>query len=294
MNEEEAMPQSFEYYRPATRAEALALLASPDFNAAPLIVQPKPAAPRQMGIDAFVDLSRLGLDYIQETLDGATHIGSLATLQEMVESPMLMDGARMLLSRAAELTAGPGIRNLAGLWGAIQSRSGPPEILLSLLVLEAEVVLLGMDEKQRSLAFPEFLGMGERSLQKGELVLEALLPPRKANSGWALDRVSRTPRDEAIVAAAAVVEVKDGKASRVILALGGSNPLPGRSLPVEEWLRDKTFTPQILLDAAAMVEQQAEPVGDFRGSPEYRRCMAGLVASRALETAWKQANGIKK
>ena len=173
------MPQSFEYLRPRTRAEAIELLARPGYQAAPFIVHPKPTALRQMGVDILVDLSLLGLSTIQETQDGIVHIGSLATLQEMVENPVLNVGPRRLLSQAAKLAAGPGIRNLSGLWGAIQSHSGPPEVILALLVLEAQLVMMGPGEKERKQGFSEFYEKGSDALHKGELVLEACLPPAR-------------------------------------------------------------------------------------------------------------------
>ncbi len=241
-----------------------------------------------MGVDAFIDLSLLGLDYIRGDDHGIVHIGSLASLQEMVESPIMNEGARLLLSQAARLAAGPGIRNLSGLWGVIQARSGPPEVLLALFALEAQVVLLGTGEIQRTLSFQEFYISGPNSLHKGELVVEALLQPTRP-SGWGMERVARTPRDEAIVAAAAIVEVQDGKASRVTLAVAGANPLPMRLPAVEDQLKGKAFNTKILQAATDAVMAQADPPGDFRGSSEYRRAMIGLVARRALEKAWKQA-----
>ena len=285
------MPKPFEYLHPRTRAEAIELLARPGYHAAPFIVHPKPTALRQMGVDILVDLSLLGLNTIQETPDGIVHVGSLATLQEMVENPVLNVGPGCLLSQAARLAAGPGIRNLSGLWGAIQSRSGPPEVILALLVLEAQLVLLGAGEKEHKQAFSEFYEKGSGALHKGELVLEACLPLAGNGCGWALERIARTPRDEAIVAAAAVVEVEGGKAKRISLALAGDNTLPRRIPSVEAWLMGKFFDSQTIQTASLAVQEQAEPPGDFRGSPEYRRSMAGLVTRRALEKAWEQASG---
>jgi aerobic carbon-monoxide dehydrogenase medium subunit len=282
------MPQPFEYYKPKTRLEAIELLTRPDLHAAPLIVHPKPTAPRQAGAEALIDLSLLGLDYIRTDSANSVHIGALATLQEMVDDPTLNAGTRLLLSQAARLAAGPGIRNLSGLWGAIQARSGPPEVLLALLALDAQIVLLGAGEKRRTLTFPEFYARNTDLLRKGELLLEAVLPPAKSG-GWGLERVARTPRDEAIVAAAAIVEVKDDIASRVTLALAGANPQPMRLAMVENQLKGETFNTQILRGVADAVMAQANPLGDFRGSSEYRRSMTGLVAHRALEKAWKQA-----
>jgi len=285
------MSQSFEYVRPRTRAEAIELLARPGFHAVPLVFPPKPTAPRQMNAGTFVDLGLLGLDYIRTGQDGSVHIGALATLQDMVESPALNSDCRSLLGQAAGLAASPGIRNLSGLWGALQAQSGPPEVLLALLVLEAQVVVLGMGETQRTLAFPEFCEKGMNSLHQGELVLEACLPPPGSGCGWALERVSRTPRDEAIVAAAAVLEIEGGKIRRVALALAGADPLPRRIPSVEAGLIGQPFEAAALQAAVETVQAQADPPGDFRGSPEYRRAMAGLVTRRALEKAWEQAAG---
>lgn len=280
------MTQPFEYYKPATRAEALDLLARP--GNLPLIIHPKPTAPRQAGARAFVDLGLLGLDYIRAGADGSVHIGALATLQAMVETPILHSGTRLLLSRAAGLAAGPGIRNLSGLWGVLGAHSGPPEVLLALLALEAQVILLGAGENQRPLSIQEFNAKSPGSLQKGELVLEAVLPVA-IPGGWALERVARTPRDEAIVAAAAAVEIKAGKVSKVTLALAGANPRPIRLPAVEALLTGTTLDAQTIRSAAEAVAAQADPTGDFRGSAEYRGAMSGLVVRRALEQAREQA-----
>ncbi|MBI4731279.1 MAG: FAD binding domain-containing protein [Chloroflexi bacterium] len=279
----------FDYYRPKTRREALELLARQGFHALPLIVHPKPSDPRRMGADAFVDLGLLGLDYIRAVSDGSLHIGALATLQEMVDCPDLQRGARTLLSQAAALVAGPGIRNLSGLWGVILARRGPPEVLLALLALDAQIVLLGADEMQRMLPLSEFYAMGKNSIHKGEMVLEAFLPPTKTGCGWALERVARTPRDEAIVAVATVLEVERSKVARVSLALAGANPQPLRLSSVEKKLTGESFDAKTLQAAAEAVMEQAEPVGDFRGSAEYRRAMAGVFVCRALAQARERA-----
>ncbi|MEN4042763.1 MAG: FAD binding domain-containing protein [Anaerolineaceae bacterium] len=279
----------FDYFRPKTRREALELLARQDYQALPLIVHPKPNDPRRMGADAFVDLSLLGMDYIKTAPDGAVHIGALATLQEMVDSPVLHTGALPLLSKAAELVAGPGIRNLSGLWGVIQALGGPPEVVLALLALDAQIVLLELSETQRKVSIEEFIGKGADAIHRGEIVLEACLPHLGEDCGWALERVARTPRDEAIVASVAIVEVENSKAALVRLALAGANSLPQRLPEVERKLTGQAFGINTLQAACEAVVEQAVPVEDFRGSAEYRRAMAGVVTRRALAQAWERA-----
>jgi len=284
------MPQSFEYYRPKTPVEAIALLTRPDLHAAPLIINPKPIAPREAGIDAFIDLSLLGLNNIQKAQNGSIHLGPLVSLQEMVESPILSEGTGQLIKVAATMVAGPGIRNLSSLWGAIQARGGPPEIILALLVLDAQVVLLEAGEKKRTISFQQFYETHNNPPQKGELVLDVWLLPSRAGYGWAMERIARTPGDEAIVAAAAIVEIEKDKIIQVLLAVAGADQLPRRFTKVESLLKRKTFNVKTIQKAAQSVSLQCHPIGDFRGSTEYRRSMAGLVARRSLEKASAQAS----
>jgi aerobic carbon-monoxide dehydrogenase medium subunit len=283
------MPGPFEYIRPKTLPEALELLSRKGGSNLPLLFGPKPAALRQMGADTFVDLGLLGLDTIRVGADGSMKIGGLVSLQSMVESPLLQSGIFVLLGRAAAATANAGLRNLCSLWGCIQAHGGSAEVLLALLALDAEIVLVDVDQQQHQLHIVEYLEKEPRNLFKGGVVLEAVLP--RCSGGWALERVVRTPRDEAITAAAACVEVKDGKTCRVTLALAGGTPTPVRIKDVEKELTGKVFDPFLLSQASRMVMEQANPQGDFRGGVEYRRSMAGLVSQRALAGAWRRASG---
>jgi CO/xanthine dehydrogenase FAD-binding subunit len=279
------MSSGFEVMRPGTRAEAVALLARP--KTAPLTVRPRPESLWGTGIETFVDLSLLELDYVREEADGCLHVGAGASLQTLFDDPLVKSHTRGLLNRAAWQVAPESIRNLASLWGAIQARGGPPEFIMALLALEAQVQLLGAGEKRREI---KFLGPGNAFLTAGELMLEASFSPLpEAGCGWALERVARTPRDEAIVAALAVVELADGVARRVCLVLGGAFPLPGRVELAEKLLEGRSLSDKRIERAVRVASGTCAPVGDFRGSPEYRCAMAQVVCRRALQKAWARA-----
>jgi CO/xanthine dehydrogenase FAD-binding subunit len=87
-----------------------------------------------------------------------------------------------------------------------------------------------------------------------------------AETGGALERVARAPRDEAIVAVAAVVN----RATRQARVGVGPAPLFSASGQADEIVH--------ALDGW-------QPVSDFRASADYRKAMAGVLTRRALKSA---------
>jgi CO/xanthine dehydrogenase FAD-binding subunit len=53
----------------------------------------------------------------------------------------------------------------------------------------------------------------------------------------------------------------------------------------------QVVTPELLARAAAPAAGAVAPEDDWLGSAEYRRAMASVLARRALEQAWADADG---
>ncbi len=280
------------YARPKDRASAIQLLRQPDCVSIPLLVRPKPQAWREVAADAdaIVDLSALGLEAIRASTDGSIFIGALATLEQIAASSLLQAQTKGLLCQAAKHTAPPGIRSLASLGGALQDRSGPAELALALLALDARAVIWEDEIGERTLAVEELFAQGEGALKRGEILAGARIAlPWLPGWGWSLQRIARTPRDEAIVAASALVKPGADGACTVALAISGAGPYPQRCFLAEAALAGEEMTQERITRAAMLVMEACHPQGDYRGSADYRRAMAGTLARRALEAAWKEA-----
>ncbi len=305
-----------EYHRPADWAAASELLRRADPRTAPLVLGPRPPASPPADVEAVVDLSRLDLAYINEDDGGVVHVGALTPLQDLADSPQLKSLANGILSEAAHLSAHLGLRQVAMVGGLLVSREGPPEVWLALLALDATVVVRSDDRSAREVVEvnvadlspqqvvldPErgvaeatstreipLAGFQPNALASGELVGEVKFERPLAHTGGALERVARAPRDEAIVAAAAVVEVADGVCRQVRLALAGAGK-PQRMTSAEHILEGRPLNDTWLQKAVEAVEAEVNPASDFRGSAEYRRAMAGVLARRVLEGAWGSAS----
>jgi len=304
-----------EYHRPTDWASASELLRRTDVRTAPLLLGPRPPLAPPAEVEAVLDLCRLDLAYIAETDGGVLHLGALTPLQDLAESPLLKSRANGILSEAAHLAAHPGLRQVATVGGVLSAREGPPEVLLALLALDAAVVVRSDDSAGREVVEvhvadlapqtvvlePEYsestgthtrevplAGFRPGALASGELIVEVKFDRLPPSAVGALERVARAPRDEPIVAVAAVVEVADGVCRQVRLALAGAGR-PQRMASAEHILEGRPLTDTWLQKVAEAVEAEAKPISDFRGSAEYRRAMAGVLARRALEAAWKRA-----
>lgn len=113
----------------------------------------------------------------------------------------------------------------------------------------------------------------------------------KAQVAWGEAHVARTPTDEPIVAAFAVVELDGAVVRQARVALIGAWPEPARLAQAPTRLAGGPLDDEHIRAVAEAVEKEVAPRGDFRGSAEYRRAMAGVLTRRALEAAWRQGEG---
>ena len=108
---------------------------------------------------------------------------------------------------------------------------------------------------------------------------------------WSEARVARTPADEPIVAAVAMVEMDGGLVRQARVALTGVWPDPVRLAQAPAQLVGGPFDEGRIQVVAEAVEKEVAPKGDFQGSEEYRRAMAGVLTRRALAGCLRQEAG---
>jgi carbon-monoxide dehydrogenase medium subunit len=131
---------------------------------------------------------------------------------------------------------------------------------------------------------------GKTTLEKGELISAVNLPKRNTNGGDAYLRlIPRTEMDIAVVGCGINLSVKEGLVSdarvslgavtaKVILVKEAADAIIGTSLD------DKALTALSLAASAA-----CKPINDKRGTIEYRTHVAGVLAKRAAQIAYKRA-----
>ncbi len=254
-----------EYHRSLDPTSAAKLLQRAAVRTIPLACGPRVPKEPYADTEAVVDLSLLRLDTI-EANERFVHIGGQATLQAVIDAPQLQSLAGGILPQAAQLAAHLGLRHLATVGGALLTADGPPEIGLALLALEASIVTQSPVRHTTPLIHYQ--------PKENDLVLEITFKQLSTACGGALARVARTPLDQAIVTAVAVVGPDFAR-----VAVAGACPHP--------IVKSATGSPVSLSGLVESVVAEADPIGDYRGSAEYRRAMAGVLTSRALAAAYR-------
>jgi len=297
--------------------DALLLLARTDTKTVPLAGGTYLLGLEDDNIQAVVDLRDLELAYITEDAKGI-HIGAMATLQTMGDSPLLKDLTTGILARSSIASSFSRLfRNSATLGGTLAAGAASQADLLTVLaVMDAEVVLRSGSKSQVNLsggttdrpglALPDvtFKGKQERRVpsrsiamerKPNELIIEVIVPRFAYGCAASFMRVGRTPTDVALINAAAFVEVNDGVYRQVRLALGGVNMEPVRIEAVEKQLEggavatsgdaNTALDTQQIIAAIQMGMADFSPPEDFRASAAYRRVSGMNLAFRVLEEA---------
>lgn len=234
------------YRRPGSLDEALLLLFWP--GTVVLGGGTRLAADPAPGPVQAVDLQALGLGRI-EVLSGARlRIGATATLQQIADSAVVP----AVLREAARRERPSTLRAQATLGGCVASREADSELLATLLAYDAVLSIAG---GPAYLALAKFLADDPPSDAR---IIAALTVETSGAASAA--RAGRTPADRPIVAAVA----RAGDDGQRHLALAGVAAVP------------------ILVPGLAAIAG-LDPSGDFRGSGEYRRAVAAVLAARALE-----------
>jgi CO/xanthine dehydrogenase FAD-binding subunit len=206
----------------------------------------------------------------------AWSIDADAPLQAVLDSPGCPPLLRQMLTGAIPWQ----IRNEKLVRRALTSPRVAPQWVAALLALGATVTVEG--ESGRTDVPLEAL------LQRRAEGKVSALHVRTGGVRWGEAHIARTPADEPIVSAVAGVELDDGAVRQARVALTGVWPEPVRLAEAPSQLTGGPLDEGRIRAVAEAVEKEVAPKGDFQGSEEYRRAMAGVLTCRALKGCLRQ------
>lgn len=278
---------------PETIEAAVALLAGEKGIARPLsggtdlLVQMRSG---RVEPDLIVDIKRIASTRTITREGGGYRIGAAVSGEELGEHPTLPQDWPGIVE-AAHLVGSTQVAGRATLAGNLCNASPAADTVPAMVAAGATVRVVGPDGTRDVKASAIPVGVGKNSLEPGEFVESIFLPERAAGSSDAYLRfIPRTEMDIAVVGVGvSVTRDPDGTVTDARVALGAVAPTVVRVEDAEDAITGTKLDDEALAKLAAACEAACSPIDDKRGTVAFRTEVAGVLAKRAIQTAYERA-----
>ncbi|CCV10099.1 xanthine dehydrogenase family protein subunit M [Mesorhizobium sp. STM 4661] len=269
------------YAKPTTVDEALALLSEGSWRILAGGTDFYPAQGSKPFRENVLDIN--GLAALRGIAETGTHwvIGARTTWTDLVRHPL--PAAFDALKQVAREVGSVQIQNVASIAGNLCNASPAADGAPALLVLDAEVELRSA-KTTRYLPLERFiLGNRRTDLQPGEMVT-AIRIPKSAAAGTScfVKLGARRYLVISIAMVAARLVIEDGIVSDAAVAVGSCSAVAKRLSGVEAALRGLPVDHGLVAAIQSAPMDELSPIGDVRGSAEYRLDAAREIVARAV------------
>lgn len=286
------IPPAFEYLRPKTVPEAIAMLQQHGDDAKVLsggqslipMMKLRLARPSHL-----IDINRIsGLAYIKED-GGFLKIGGLTREAEVEASAVVRQKYPILLD-TAKVIADPQVRNLATVGGNLAHGDPANDHPATMIALGAQIVATGAKGERVIPIDSFFKSLFETDLKHDEILTEIRIPVPPAKSGGAYFKLERKVGDFA-TAAVAVQLTLDGGGAVQKIGIGMTNvgATPLRAKKAEAALTGKKPDQATIEQTAKLAAGESQPSSDLRGPAEYKRGLIKELTKRAIAKALERA-----
>jgi CO/xanthine dehydrogenase FAD-binding subunit len=242
--------------------------------------------------ESIVAIHRLAseLRHIAER-DGGLALGALTTHADIVASETVRE-QYTALADASAIVGSHATRNAGTIGGNVMNASPAMETGGPLICFDAVATLRSASGSRDVPVAELFAGPGRTTAAGDELLTEIALPAPAAGTGSCYARLEyRRQMEIAIVGATAVVTLDGGTVADARVAITALAPTIHRVTEAESALRGTDGGSDAIGAAASAAAEASRPISDVRGSAEYRRAMAAVIARRAIATALARARG---
>jgi carbon-monoxide dehydrogenase medium subunit len=239
----------------------------------------------------LLDLNRLeGLEYLHEE-DGWLKIGALTREATLDQTPWIYE-KYPLLGDTTRVIADPLVRNRATVGGNLAHADPANDHPATMLAYSADFMASGPQGERSIPARDFFIGLFESALAHDEILTEIRIPAPAPKSGGAYAKLERKVGDFATVAVAAQIGLDEsGQCISAGIGLTNVGLVPIKAAAAENSLKGGRIDDAAIQHAAKLASEAAEPMGDQRGSEEYKRAMVKTLTVRALRKAFERARG---
>ncbi len=287
-------PAPFEYHAPTTIDGAVRLLDELADEDPKVLAGGQSLVPlmnlRLARPGHIIDINRIpGLDGMEHHGDELI-IGARVRHADVEDS----DAVRQVLPLLPHVAGQIGYRQIryrGTVGGSVCHADPAAEWPMIMLLLDAELDVVGPKGSRRIGAAEFFVDIFTTALAPNEMLTNLRVRTLGGRWGWGFAEFARKVGDFAVVAAATVVEARDGAIERARIALSGAGPVPLRAYQAEGLLSgaalDDTEARTRAADAAG---EGCEPTEDVHGMAGFRKRLLKVHTERALKQACEMAS----
>jgi CO/xanthine dehydrogenase FAD-binding subunit len=249
------------------------------------------------GTDVMVRIRRGVMPELQQTLVSVHRIaemhgcrrhgdeivvGAATTAADLIRDPVVSEHVP-ILAHVADRLASAQVRNAATIGGNLANASPAGDLIIPLLLLDAELDLASAEEVRTVPVDTFFTAPGESVMRSDELLTEIrfdLPPPERV---FRFQKAGTRPAMEcSVVTVGVAFTPREGMLDDVRVAFGSSAPTPLRGRASEAILEGASLTPELIEQVVRAAENEVSPISDVRGSDCYRRALVGVFLRRLL------------
>jgi CO/xanthine dehydrogenase FAD-binding subunit len=222
---------------------------------------------------------------------GGLRMGALVTHAEIVANATVRDRLTALADASA-IVGSHATRHVGTIGGNVMNASPAMETGGPLICFDA-LATLRSSSGERELAVAElFAGPGQTTAKADELLVAITIPEPASGTGSCYVRLEyRRQMEIAIVGATAVVTMDGDRVSDARIAITALAPTIHRVPEAEAALVGGDGGEASVRASADAAAAASRPISDVRGSADYRRAMAAVIARRAITAALARARG---
>lgn len=236
-------------------------------------------------IQTLVDVSRIpNLDRITLDEDDVIHLGPLVTHNHVAGSKLMQERAYPLVRACWEVGANQ-IRNRATIAGNLITASPANDTITPLMALNAKVTLLST-QGERIISLQDFYqGVRKTVMRDDEMLVDITFPAlTETQRGTFIKLALRRAQAIAVINVAIVLDVNLPTVKSASITLGAVSPTIIHADEAEAYLAGKELTEDVINEAANLAMKASRPIGDIRGSAEYRLEMVRVNTARGLRS----------
>lgn len=240
--------------------------------------------------DLIVDTKKIpGIMGIREE-NGAYIVGA-ATAGAVVEAHAGLKAAWPGVVEALDLIGSTQVQGRCSLAGNLCNASPAADSVPAMYAAGVTAVVVGPNGRREVPVEQIPAGPGRTNLAKDEFILEFKFPKRGPRSADAYLRfIPRTEMDIAVVGCGIDVTLdENGVCTAARVALGAVAPTVILVPEAAAILVGNKLTDDVLAKLAAACSAAAKPISDKRGTAEYRKKIAGVLARRVAAIAFARA-----